>query len=172
MQFMGDVFISSKPVLQISHSDDDLFLIGFTFDEVQTLEMEDFYRDFVAMSFDQHGSTVVLDMMRSMSYLPSMGLGLCQHKPSEFMAIPDHDVPFGLGLIPTEVDYRYMTRLRKERVRARLTHTPFDYPVRLYTISLADYFVKASELQSHLDGIIGGLSIVQEVEFQRLVHQL
>ncbi|RVW96839.1 hypothetical protein CK203_026181 [Vitis vinifera] len=36
-------------------------------------EIEDFCRDFVAMSFDQHGSTVVLDIMRSMSYLPGMG---------------------------------------------------------------------------------------------------
>ena len=73
MQFVGDMFISSK--LQINHNDDDLFLTGFTFDEVQTLEMEDFCRDFVAVSFDQHGSIVVLDMMRSMSYLPGMGLG-------------------------------------------------------------------------------------------------
>ncbi|KAL6348381.1 hypothetical protein AAG906_005686 [Vitis piasezkii] len=73
-----------------------------------TLEMEDFCRDFVAMSFDQHGSIVVLDIMRSMSYLPGMGLGRRQHRPSEFMAIPNHDVPFGLGFIPTEADYRYM----------------------------------------------------------------
>ena len=139
------MFISAKPVLQISHSDDDQFLTGFTFDEVQTLEMEDLSQDFVAMLFDQHGSTVVLDMMISMSYLPDMGLGRRQHGPSEFMAIPDHDVPFGLGFIPTETDYRYMARLFKERVRARLTHTSFDYPVRPYTLSLTDYFVRASE---------------------------
>ena len=73
VQSAGDAFISIEPVLQISHSDDDLLLTGFTFDEVQTLEMEDFCRDFVAMSFYQHGSTVVLDMMRDMSYLPDMG---------------------------------------------------------------------------------------------------
>ena len=118
----------------------------FTFDEMQTLEMKDFFEDFVAMSFDQHGSTMVLNMMKSMSYLPGMGLERRQHMPSEFMAILDHNVPFGLGFIPTEADYQYMARLRKERVRARLTHTPFDYPVRPYTMSLADYFVKASEL--------------------------
>ena len=75
VQSMGDMFISAKPVLQISHSDDDLLLIGFTFDEVQTLDMEDFCRDFVAMLFHQHGSMVVLDMMRSMSYLPGIGFG-------------------------------------------------------------------------------------------------
>ena len=75
MKFVGDMFISSEPVLQINHNDDDLFLIGFTFDEVQTLEMEDFCRDFMAMLFDQHDNIVVLDMMRSMSYLPGMGLG-------------------------------------------------------------------------------------------------
>ena len=102
------MFISAEPVLHISHSDDDLFLTGFTFDEVQTLEMEDFSRDFVAMSFDLHDSTMVLDMMMSMSYLPGMGLERRQYGPSEFMAIPDHDVPFGLGFIPIEADYRYM----------------------------------------------------------------
>ena len=111
------------------------------------------------MSFDQHSSTVVLDIMRNMSYLPIMGLGWRQHEPSEFMAFPDHDVLFGLGFIPTEADYRYMALLRKERVRARLTHTPFYYPVRPYTMSLADYFVRASKSHAPSDGIIGGLSI-------------
>ncbi|KAL6320602.1 hypothetical protein AAG906_008602 [Vitis piasezkii] len=126
---MGDVFISTEPMLQISHSDDDLFFTGFTFDEVQTLEMEDFYRDFVAMSFDQHDSIIVLDMMMSMFYLPEM-------------------------------------------VRARLTHTLFDYPVRPYTMSLADYFVRALEPQTHADRIIGGLSTTQEAQLQCLVHHL
>ena len=60
----------------------------------------------MAKSFDQYGSTVVLNMMRSMSYLPGMGLGRRQHRPNEFMAIPDHDVLFGLEFIPTEADYR------------------------------------------------------------------
>ena len=88
-----------------------------------------FHRDFVAMSFDQHSSTVVLDMMRSMTFLPGMGLGRRQQGPSKFIATIDHDTTFGLGFIPTEADYRYMARLRKERVRARLSHTPFDYPI-------------------------------------------
>ncbi|RVW92143.1 hypothetical protein CK203_027058 [Vitis vinifera] len=132
---------------------------------VVTLEMEDFCRDFVALSFDQHSSTVVLDIMRSMSYLPGMGLGRRQHGPSEFMTFPDRDVPFGLGFIPTEADYRHMARLRRERVRARLTHTPFYYPVRPYTTSLADYFVRASEPHAPSDGIIGGLSTTQEASF-------
>ncbi|RVX10255.1 hypothetical protein CK203_016254 [Vitis vinifera] len=124
--------------------DGQVVVTGFTFDEVHTVEIEDFCRDFVAMSFDQHGSIVVLDIMRSMSYLPGMGLGRRQHGPSEFITIPDHDVPLA-GFIPTRPDYRYMARLRKERVRARLTHTPFDYPLRPYTRSLSDYFVRASE---------------------------
>ena len=159
-------------MLQISHSDDHLFFTGFTFDEVQALEMKDFCRDFVAMSFDQHGNTVVLNMMRSMSYLLGMGLGRRQHGPNQFMAILDHDVPFRLGFIPTKADYRYMARLHKEKVRARLTHTPFDYLIHPYTMSLADYFMRALEPQTHSNGIIGGLSTVKEVELQRLVHQL
>ncbi|RVW62095.1 hypothetical protein CK203_058926 [Vitis vinifera] len=77
-----DIFAASEPVLQISHSENDLLLTGFTFDEIQTLEIEDFCRDFVAMSFDQHSSTVVLDMMRSMTFLPGMGLGRRQQGPA------------------------------------------------------------------------------------------
>ena len=145
MQSMGDVFISSELVFQTSHSDDDLYLTEFTFNEMRTLEMEVVYRDFMAMSFDRYGSTVVLDMIKDMSYLPGMGLGQRQHGRSEFMAFQDHDIPFRFGFIPIEADYRYMARLCKERVRARLTHTPFDYPVRPYALSLTGYFVRASE---------------------------
>ena len=57
-------------------------------------------------------------------------------------------------------------------MRARLTHTPFDYPVRPYTMSLEDYFVRASEPQTHADRIIGGLSTTQEAQLQCLVHHL
>ena len=57
-------------------------------------------------------------------------------------------------------------------MRARLTYTPFDYPIRPYTMSLADYFVRASEPQAHLNSIIGGLNTTQEAELQRLIHQL
>ena len=42
VQSAGDMFISAEPVLQISHSDDDLLLTGFTFDEVQLLSWETF----------------------------------------------------------------------------------------------------------------------------------
>ena len=70
-----DIITSFEPVLHISHSEDDLHLTGFTFDEVQVVSLEDGSRDMVPMSFDQHSSTLVLSMMRGMSYLPGMGLG-------------------------------------------------------------------------------------------------
>ncbi|RVW22000.1 hypothetical protein CK203_109811, partial [Vitis vinifera] len=81
--------------------------------------------------FDQHSSTVVLDIMRSMSYLPGMGLGRRQHGPK------------GEGSLDSYA---------------------FLYPVRPYTTSLADYFVRASEPHAPSDGIIGGLSTTQEAE--------
>ena len=34
VQYVGDMFILAEPVLEISHTDDDIFLIRFTFDEV------------------------------------------------------------------------------------------------------------------------------------------
>ena len=55
---------------------------------------------------------------------------------------------------------------------ARLTHTPFDYHVRPYSMNLADYFVREPELQTHSDGIIDRFSTIQEAELQRFVHQL
>ena len=147
-----EMFASFELVLQISHSEDDLFLTGLTFDEIQTLEIEDFCRDFVAMSFDQHNSTVVLDMMRGMTFLSGMGLGRRQQGPSEFIAAIDHDTTFGLGFILTEADYYYMARVRKERVRARLSHTPFDYPIRPYRMSLADYFQRIGDSTPYRGG--------------------
>ena len=46
-----------------------------------------------------------------------------------------------------------MTRLRKERVRARLSHTPFDYLIRLYRMSLAENLVRGSEIRLRLEEI-------------------
>nr|CAN77310.1 hypothetical protein VITISV_017493 [Vitis vinifera] len=172
VQSTRDILASSEPVLQISHSEDDLFFTGFTFDEIQTLKIEDFHRDFVAMSFDQHSSTVVLDMMRGMTFLPGMGLGRRQERPSEFIAAIDHDMTFGLGFIPTEVDYRYMVRLHKERVRARLSHTPFDYPIRPYRMSLVDYFVRGSEIRPRVEEVHSVVHKDREIELQNLFHQL
>ena len=117
---------------------------------MQTLKVGDFCRDLIAMSFDQHSSRVVLDMMRGMSFMPGLGSGRRQHGPMEFVATVDHDTPFGLGFVPTKADYRYMAHLHRERVRARLTCTPFDYPVRPYRMSLADYFVRGSETYPHM----------------------
>ena len=47
IQFNRDIVTSSEPMLQISHSEDDLHLTGFTFDEVQVVNLEDDSRDMV-----------------------------------------------------------------------------------------------------------------------------
>ena len=83
--------------MEISHGNDDLFLTSFTFDEIQIVEVEHFYRDYVALPFDEHGSIMVLDMMRSMFFLPGLGLGHRQHGLREFIATVDHDTSFDLG---------------------------------------------------------------------------
>ena len=99
-------------MLHISHSEDDLHLIGFTFDEVQVLSLEDDSRDLVPMSFDQHNNTLVLSMIRGMSYMPGLGLGHRQQGQREFIFTVDHDIPYGLGYTPTKEDARHMARLR------------------------------------------------------------
>ena len=95
----GGAHSTSELVLEISHGGDDFLMTGFAFDEVQTIEPRDFVRDSVPMSFDQHRSTVVLDMLRSISYMPGLGLGCCQHGHREFITVLDHDPPFGLGFV-------------------------------------------------------------------------
>ena len=75
IQSNRDVVTSSELVLQISHSEDDLHLTGFTFNKVQVVSLEDDNRDMVPMSFDQYNNTLVLSMMRGMSYIPGLGLG-------------------------------------------------------------------------------------------------
>ena len=90
---------------------DDFLLIRFTFDEVQTVKPGDFFRNSVPMSFDKHSSPIVLDMMRSMFYMPGLVLGPRQHGHSEFITTFDHDPPFGLGFVPVEVYFRCMSQL-------------------------------------------------------------
>ena len=148
-----DVVTSSKPVLQISHIKDDLNLTGFVFDEIQVVSLEDDNRDMVPMSFDQHSSTLVLSMMRGMSYMPGLGLGRLQQGPREFAFTIDHDIPYGLGYTPSEDDARHMAMLRRDRVRARLSEVPFNYPLHPYTFQLADYFTRGSEHAPHTEGV-------------------
>ena len=99
-----DVVTSFEPVLQISHSEDDLHLTGFVFDEAQVVSLEDDDRGMVPMSFDQHNNTLVLSMMKGMSYMPGLGLGRHRQGSCEFAFIIDHDIPYGLGYTPSEGD--------------------------------------------------------------------
>ena len=106
-----DVVTSFEPVLQIGHNEDDLHLTGFVFYEVQVVSLEDDNRDMVPMYFNQHRSTLVLSMMRGLSYMPGLGLGRRQQGPCEFTITVDHDMPYGLGYTPSEDDARQMAML-------------------------------------------------------------
>ena len=46
-----------------------------------------------------------------------------------------------------------MAMLLRDRVRARLSGVPFDYPLRPYTFQLADYFTRGSEHAPHTEGV-------------------
>ena len=46
-----------------------------------------------------------------------------------------------------------MARLCRDRVRARLSGVPFDYPLHPYTFQLADYFTKGLEHAPHTEGV-------------------
>ena len=165
-------YLTSKIVLEISHRGDDFLMTGFAFDEVQTMEPGDFVSDSVPMSFDQHSNPVVLDMMKSMSYMPGLGLGCCQHGRSEFITVLDHDPPFGFGFVPVEADFQCKAQVCQERVRSRLHHIQFDYLVRPYNLRLIGYLVRASEPLLHPNILIDKLTDIQHVELHQLFSHL
>lgn len=81
---------SSKPILEISHNDEDQFLIGLTFDEVQTIEMSDDPTiDYLPLPFDKFGSRVLIRMMQSIYYLPGLGLSRRQQGVFDFVSNVD-----------------------------------------------------------------------------------
>ena len=160
-----DVVTFSKSMLQISHNEDDLHLTGFAFDEVQVISLEDDDKDMVPMSFDQNSSTLILSMMKGMSYMPSLGLSRCQQRPREFSFTIDHDIPYGLGYTP-EDDARHMAWLHQDRLRALLSGVPFDYSLRPYTFQWADYFTRGSEHAPHTKGVdhVSGMVEIQGIQ--------
>ena len=107
----------------------------------------------VPMFFDKQNNTLVLSMMKGMSYMPGLGLSCRQQGPREFAFNIDHDIPYGLGYTPYEGDARQMAMLRRDRVRARLSEVPFDYPLRLYTFQLVDYFTRGLEHAPHIERV-------------------
>ena len=148
-----DVVTSSDLMLHISYSEDHLHLTWFTFDEVQVVSLEDDNKDLVPMSFDQHNNTLVLSMMKGMSYISGFGLGHRQQGPREFTFTVDHDIPYGLGYTHTEEDACHMARLCLDRVRAHLSKVPFGYPLHPYTFQLVDYFIRGSKHAPRTGGI-------------------
>ncbi|RVW33280.1 hypothetical protein CK203_107916 [Vitis vinifera] len=63
--------------------------------------LEDDSRDMVPMSFDQYSSTLVLNMMRGMSYISTWDW-VAANMDHEFIFTVDHDIPYGLGYTPME----------------------------------------------------------------------
>ena len=134
-------------------------MIGFTFDEVQVVSLEDDTRDLIPMYFDQHNNTLVLSMMRGMSYMLGLGLSHHQQGPHEFTFTVDNDIPYGLGYTLIEDDAHHMEQMGRDRVITRLSRVPFDYPLPLYTFQLADYFIRGSEHAPYTGGTDHALEI-------------
>ena len=157
-------------MLQISHNEDDLHLSRFVFDEVHVVSLEDEDRE--PMSFDQHINTLVLGMIKGMSYMLGLGLGLRQYGPREFSFIVDHDIPYRLGYTLSEGDAQHMAMLHQDRVRARLSRVPFDYPLRPYTFQLDDYFTRGSEHAPHTERVDYVLGMVKIRGIQQALGQM
>ena len=110
-------------------------------------------------------------MMKSMSYMPGLGLGHHHQGPREFALKIDHDIPYVLGYTPSKGDARHMVMLRQDRVRARLFGVPFNYPLRPYTFQLVDYFNRGSEHAPHTERVnhVSGMVEIRGIQ-QALGH--
>ena len=75
-----------------------------------------------------------------------------------------HDTPFGLGYTLIEADYQYIAYLHRQRLRARLLHIPFDYPLQSCMMAMTYYFVSAFEMTLTLEGIIGKSNGDQQIK--------
>ena len=62
--------------------------------------------------------------------------------------------------------------IERERVRACLTCTPFDYLVRPYRMSLANYFIGGSEVHPHMRDFVVVTDIEGVDELQHQFHHL
>lgn len=69
-----------------------MLLTGFTFDEIQTLELRESRPDRIPFSFDKHSTLVVIDMMRGMFFQPDLGLGRRQQGMTEFIMTANWNV--------------------------------------------------------------------------------
>ncbi|RVW66567.1 hypothetical protein CK203_064610 [Vitis vinifera] len=99
-----DVVTSSEPVLQISHSEDDLHLTGFTFDEVQVVSLKDDSRDMVPMSFDQYSKYYDTEHDEKHVLYAWFGIGLLPARVAANVfsmcfleEAPDYDLTMDLG---------------------------------------------------------------------------
>ena len=65
-----------------------------------------------------------------------------------------------------------MARLHMDRVRARLSGIPFDYPFRPYTFCLADYFIRGSEHVPHVEGFADISETMEIQDIQQVLGQM
>ena len=75
-------------------------------------------------------------------------------------------MPYDLGYTLIEEDERHMVELHIDRVRARLSGIPFDYPLHPYTFRLADYFIRGLEHVPRMEGIdhISEIMEIQDIQ--------
>ena len=66
----------------------------------------------------------------------------------------------------------HMARLCMDRVRARLSGIPFDYPLRPYIFRLADYFVRGLKHVPRGEGIDHILKTVEIQDIQQALGQM
>ena len=81
-------------------------------------------------------------------------------------------MPYGLGYTPSKDDARNMAMLRQDRVRARLSKVPFDYPLCPYTFQLADYFTRGLEHAPHTEGVDNISKMTEIGGIQQAVRQM
>ncbi|KAI8529897.1 hypothetical protein RHMOL_Rhmol11G0010500 [Rhododendron molle] len=84
-------------VLGIMHDEKDVDLGGFSFDPSGSILAINMDRDFIR-------SSVAVDIMKRMSYLPGLGLGIHHQRTPKFPTFPSCEGHFGLGYVTSAKD--------------------------------------------------------------------
>lgn len=121
------------------HNEEDITLGGFSFDRID-VHIVKIDGDFVINS-------VALDMMKKMSYMPSMGLGANNQKVSEFLHFPINSHRYRLGYDPAKEDGDILKErpIRFVKSKEGIWGSPSSFGILKLTLScLVSKFLQAT----------------------------
>lgn len=130
----------TTPVLEIVHSEEDVFLSGFTLAEARVVQ------DILAFDDGLYVSAQSVYLMNKLQHVPEMGLGRSDRKGVAVLAeVPRNPYTFGLGYTPTKEDWVRKGKEMTGRAKAKQTRKHYELVHRPIQGTLNSRFVREGE---------------------------